>query len=79
MKITREERQFLKKNKKILSEIFTKRLNELTNRVLAMEVQDISRDDIKSEIRFIQEMKAWLRDLSIFSKKKKVKTNQNLI
>lgn len=74
MILDKEEKEFIEANQKILEQIFTKRIEELKNNIFSPA---FSKEDIDSEIRFVQEYQAWLRTIGIIKgEKQKGRTNK---
>jgi len=59
---TPEEQKFIKNNKKILSALFSKRIDVLKDEVLAC---DPEKREVK--IEFVNEFKKWLQFVKVFS------------
>lgn len=66
--LTSQEKTFLKKNKEILSVLFTKRIEDLKEQILVC-----SPEETETMKKMINEFKSWLLTIKIFSKPKKEK------
>lgn len=67
MKINPKERAFFKSNKEVLTSLFKKRIEDLSDEVFSMPIG--KERDIK--IEFIREFKDWLATVKIFGKREK--------
>lgn len=73
MKLTEEEKKFLKNNSSILKGIFKRRFQELMSSVL--NSNEMTQDD-KVELKFLREYNNWLQQLGIFDSQSLVKNNK---
>lgn len=69
MILSKDEQVFIKGNRKILNDIFSKRIDELKENMI-LEEDEKKRDKIRN---LIIEFKYWLMDIRIFSDEKEVK------
>lgn len=72
--ITSEEKTFIKRNKEILAGLFVKKIEELKENVLTCP--DAERG---SMILMINEIKKWLLEIKVFTKKKSKDKADNFI
>ncbi len=68
IKLSRTEANFLKENKGILGELFTKRVEDLKEQMLLCKPEEV---ELKRQM--INEFKSWLLTIKIFSETKKEK------
>jgi len=74
MKLTENEKEFLKKNRNTLSSLFEKRLAELEKLISSLDT-NLSSEEFKIQYiayqTFISELKNWLRTIKVLSKENK--------
>ena len=73
IKLTRTESHFLKENKGILAELFTKRVEDLKEQMLLCKPEEV---ELKRQM--INEFKSWLLTIKIFSETKKKKKDSGI-
>ena len=74
-KLTSAEQQFVKQNREILTGIFTKRIDELKDKMI-LEEDEKARGRMRE---LALELKYWLIDIKILTREKKVAKKDNFI
>jgi hypothetical protein len=74
MQPTKQEQEFIKANKQILLDIFSKRIEELKEEMV-LEKDPDERDKIRE---LIMEFKRWLVDIKILTADKKIKQDTGI-
>lgn len=72
--ITKQEKDFIKRNKEILAGLFQKRIEDLKEQILMCPDEDRG-----ATIKMINEFKSWLLTVKIFGKVKQKKEQDNFI
>ena len=75
IKLTKNEQEFVKQNREVLTGIFTKRIDELKDKMI-LEEDEKARGRMRE---LALELKYWLIDIKLLTKEKKVGKKDNYI
>ena len=78
MKLTKEDRDFLKRNKRFLEDLFERRIQELKENSATLD-PNLTADEFKIKylgyLNFINELETWLKTIRILAKETKSKSD----
>ena len=78
MKLSKEDRDFLKRNKRFLEDLFERRIIELKENSADLD-PNLTADEFKIKYlgyqTFIQELETWLKTIRILAKGKELKSD----
>ena len=75
IKLTKNEQEFVKQNREVLTGIFTKRIDELKDKMI-LEEDEKTRGRMRE---LALELNFWLIDIKLLTKEKKVAKKDNFI